>query len=410
MDKILKFKKFFLLGLLTAAVGMFAISCTEAEDVTEEDGYTIRINNGTMTWNGSSLSSGSILYENDAVLILSATPPSGKVFDQWTANPSSANSKFANRNNSSTTFTMPDYDVTITATFKDGEPDGYTISVNGGTMEWWEDPVGDPNATETSPLQNGDLLYQDDVVIILSATAPAGQVFDKWNVTPSSAENRFDDRYDERTTFRMPAANVTITATFKALPLYEDGISKVRFTWEAAEAANITHISVDSADVAWWYDDVFGDPANVPEDFSDVPLYDGNPSLPSIKAPYTASNANKGKYFTTDAGNFTAVCGTEDEFGLAEIVANYTITVDPATSSADGADKYFEIAFDVGAFLDGEDDLGWFDDEYDNPNTDPRLEKKKGPKFGIKKVKTEKVKKSGVTFDVTYYVIRRPKN
>ena len=184
-----------------------------------------------------------------------------------------------------------------------------------------------------------------------------------------------------------------------------EGDSYVRFTWEAAERNNITHISVSEEDVDWWYDDVYYDFTNDREDFSAIPRYYGNPSVPSIAKPYDNTNRNKGKYFLTDAGSYTAVCGAQDSYGLAEIVANYTITVD----NTNGESRYFEIAFNVGDFLDGVDDLGWDRyGPYDNEDTDPWLYKKIGPKYGIKKVAQKQYKQSGATLDVTYYVIRRP--
>jgi hypothetical protein len=290
-------------------------------------------------------------------------------------------------------------------------PTAYTVSIVDGEMTLWEDPENDPYGEDNEPLSDKDLLvYEDDVVIILSAKPEEGQVFVRWDVTPASAAGRFNDRTDPRTTFQMPAANVTITAVFEEVYIPVDGVAEVRFTWEAAAVDNITHISVNEEDVEWWYEDVFGDTTNVLEDFTDMPLYDGNPRVPSIAAPFDGDNINKGRYFPTDAGSFTAVCGAKDEYGYADIVANYTITINPATATADGKDLYFEIAFDVLTFLDeGTNDNAWFQEETEDPTQDPRLEKKKAPKFGVTRVATKQYKKPGATVDVTYYVIRRPK-
>jgi hypothetical protein len=187
-----------------------------------------------------------------------------------------------------------------------------------------------------------------------------------------------------------------------------EGDSYVRFTWEAAENSNITHISASVEDMEWWYSEIYADLGNSDADFTATPLKDGNPSVTgSIFEFGSKSNyhPNKGRYWMTDAGSFTAVCGVEDNYGLAEIVANYKITVD----DINGEDQYFEIAFDVGTFLsdDGTDDNAWFIGKYDNPNDGPMLSKI-GPKVGIKKVAQKQYKKSGATMDVTYYVIRRP--
>jgi hypothetical protein len=183
-----------------------------------------------------------------------------------------------------------------------------------------------------------------------------------------------------------------------------DGDAYVRFTWEASENRFITHISASLEDMDWWYDEVYADLANQDADFSDVPLYGGNPRVGSLFNFGTSNHPNKGRYWRTSPGWFTAVCGVEDNFGLAEIVANYRITVNPGTSDGDGADKFFEIAFDVGAFLDGEDELGWFWDDFDNRNTVEMLRKPRLTKVGAKQI----VQADG-TMDVEYFVIRRPK-
>jgi len=179
-----------------------------------------------------------------------------------------------------------------------------------------------------------------------------------------------------------------------------EGEAQVRFTWEHSERQNITHISASYYDMDWWYEEVYKDLANADEDFSEIPLYKGSPMLPDgLLTPQNRNNnPNKGKYFDIAAGRYTAVCGVEDEFGLAEIVANYQIKYSDY-------DKWYEIAFDVGAFLDGDDDLGWFGDEYDNPRTQERLRKPTVRKAGVKKIE-----QNGATIDVEFYVIRRPKN
>ena len=291
----------------------------------------------------------------------------------------------------------------------DPEPEGYTISINYGTMEWWED-VSDPGAT--SPLNNGDILYKDDVVIILSATPGPGEEFDRWTVSPIDYASNFNDRFDERTTFRMPAADVEITATFKDKFIPVDGVAEVRFTWEAAVNEKITHISASVEDMEWWYEDIYADLANSDADFTAIPLNDGNPGVTEKIFEYGSPNhPNKGRYWSTEPGEFTATCGIEDEFGLAEIVANYTVTINPATATADGKDLYFEIAFDVGTFLSepGMEEFAWFQEETEDPNAPARLEKKKVYKVGVTRVATKQYKKPGATVDVTYYVIRRPK-
>ena len=388
----------------------------KTSDIEEPEGFTISVEGGTM-WleeDNSLLNNGDILFEDDVVIILSAdSSEEGRDFDYWDVEPKFARIFFDNRFDPNTKFTMPDYDVEITAYFTDIDEEGYTISIVGGTMTWWEDPVNDPLGEENEPLSDNDLIaYKNDIIIILSATAPEGQVFSRWDVEPASAVDRLLDRYEANTTFSAPASDVTITAVFDIPPV--DGTAQVRFTWEAAENEKITHISASVEDMEWWYSDVYADLENSDADFTAIPLKDGNPGVTEKIFEFgKETHPNKARYWDTDAGEFTATCGVEDEFGLAEIVANYTITIDPATTKpfTDGKDLYFEIAFDVGTFLSepGMDSLAWFDDVTDDPTKGPRLEKKKAYKIGVTRVATRQYKKPGATVDVTYYVIRRPK-
>ena len=284
------------------------------------------------------------------------------------------------------------------------DPIAYKATIVGGTMSFIDDDGAVVPVT-------GDfgMFYVNDVIVILAADpAPAGKVFSHWSGSHSSVV--FYDKDSSYTTFRMPARDVTITAVFvdDVEDIFWDGLASVRFTWEQVENDNITHISAGYDEMEWWYEEIYEDLTNADADFSDIPLHKGIPQLPAIFNFGSSNHPNKGKYFDVDAGSYTAVCGVEDEFGLAEIVANYKITINEATATADGADKFFEIAFDVGAFLEGVDDLGWFGDEYDSDDTDPRLEKRKGGKKF--KTITKKFEKPGATMDVTFYVIRRPKN
>jgi hypothetical protein len=280
---------------------------------------------------------------------------------------------------------------------------GYSITLTGGTMILKEDGSNIPSGAE--------LIYEnDDVIIELSATPEPGERFAGWEVSPSTYASRFTDATADTTEFTMPAANVTIIAVFEPIPV--DGVAEVRFTWEAAENEKITHVSASVEDMEWWYDEVYADLENSDADFTDEPFNFGNPGVTEKIFEYGSDDhPNKGKYWSTEAGEFTAVCGVEDEYGLAEIVANYTIRTNPATATTDGKDLYFEIAFDVGTFLSEPDmdEFAWFQDETEDPTKGPRLEKKKVYKVGITRVATRQYKKPGATVDVTYYVIRRPK-
>ena len=154
---------------------------------------TIHYNAYTLTVNYGSGSGG--YSAGDTVTIVANTAPAGKVFDKWTSDNSDV--KFASATSTSTTFTMPAANVTVTATYKDiSVPDpskDYTLTVKNGT--------------------GGGKYNAEDTVSITANTAPAGKVFDKW--TSDNSDVNFASATSASTIFIMPATDVTVTANYK---------------------------------------------------------------------------------------------------------------------------------------------------------------------------------------------------
>jgi hypothetical protein len=126
-------------------------------------------------------------YENGSVVPIAAgVAPEGKEFDAWTgdiltvANPSSA----------STTITIPDHSLTVTATYKSLPGQEYSLVVNSGTGD------GDYEA--------------GSVVTIVADTAQDGQVFDTWTGDVANVANTAS----ATTTITIEAA-ATVTATYQ---------------------------------------------------------------------------------------------------------------------------------------------------------------------------------------------------
>jgi hypothetical protein len=137
--------------------------------------YTLTVNSG----------SGDGDYSQGAQAPISAdAPPSGKVFDQWTGDTAAV----ANVHSATTTVTMPAANVTVTATYTDAQL--YTLTVNSGT--------GD-----------GDYAEGEQVQIVADAP-PGGLVFDRWTGDTAGVTNV----RSSTTNVTMPAANVTVTATY----------------------------------------------------------------------------------------------------------------------------------------------------------------------------------------------------
>ena len=76
--------------------------------------FTLTVNDGT----------GSGQYAENDTASISATVPAGQVFDVWTGD----TQYIADTSAASTTVTMPAQDITVTATFKAGQPSTYSIS------------------------------------------------------------------------------------------------------------------------------------------------------------------------------------------------------------------------------------------------------------------------------------------
>ncbi len=75
--------------------------------------YTVTVNNGTFSGTGK-------YVKGETVEIKADAPESGKVFDKWT---SEDGVDFDNENSASTTFTMPERNVTVTASYRDRKGD-----------------------------------------------------------------------------------------------------------------------------------------------------------------------------------------------------------------------------------------------------------------------------------------------
>jgi hypothetical protein len=120
-------------------------------------------------------------YAAGATATITANPPpSGKVFAGWTG------ATVTNPNSTTTTLTMPAANATVTATYKAAS---YTLTVVSGT--------------------GGGSFAAGATATITANPPPSGQVFAGW--TGATVENP----NSTTTTLTMPAANTTVSATYK---------------------------------------------------------------------------------------------------------------------------------------------------------------------------------------------------
>ena len=150
--------------------------------------YNVNVEKGTATPNKPA--------QGVKVTITANEPEIGYKFDRWTTD--SSDVSFLNATSQETTFTMPNHDVTVTATYVKAT---YNISVTDCVAKKGEDTVG--------------YAYYGDVIKVTANTAPTGKVFDTWVVTGLDTTGM--DLTNPEITFNMPASNVTFKATYRNL-------------------------------------------------------------------------------------------------------------------------------------------------------------------------------------------------
>ncbi|MCC8102396.1 MAG: hypothetical protein LIP11_09140 [Clostridiales bacterium] len=227
--------------------------------------HTVTVVSGTT---GSGATTGTFEY-GSTVSIAAEEAPDGMEFDHWSST-GSAEVTFANDTSATTTFTMPDGDVEVTAVYV-SLPNTYTVKVSNGLLDgsytehsyeegtqvtvtanasasgeefsgWTVNDgaydLGD-NATSSTvtvtvtedltfvanytgvtysvTLTNGTADYTENVagvVITITAAEPAaGYAFDYWTVDTQNVT--LTDASASTTTFTMPSADVALTAVYK---------------------------------------------------------------------------------------------------------------------------------------------------------------------------------------------------
>jgi hypothetical protein len=137
--------------------------------------YALTVENGS--GNGDYL-------ENETITIEANPAPENQQFNRWTGDTSNVENTAA----ATTTVTMPDSNITVSATYK--ELPTYTLTVENGS--------------------GGGDYYENDTVTIEADPAPEGKEFDRW----SGDTSHIKDTAAVSTILIMPDSNVTVTATY----------------------------------------------------------------------------------------------------------------------------------------------------------------------------------------------------
>jgi len=137
-------------------------------------------------------------YEAEQTITIEADlPDEGMIFDEWTENTGSV----ANVSNPTTTVTMPEGNVTVSAAYKEKPEEKFVLTVNNGSGSG-EYEVG----------------YQ---VGIAADPAPEGRIFKNWTGDVDTIANVSNPN----TRLRMPENDASITAVFEDEPQEEFTLS-----------------------------------------------------------------------------------------------------------------------------------------------------------------------------------------
>ena len=150
--------------------------------------YTVTVKDGTANYEKCVSGAGVTLTADKA--------PAGYEFDYWSVD--TQNASLADAYSASTTFTMPTSDVTVSAHYKQIS---YTVSVENGSADQQSYHAGDQ--------------------VTIKSNYPAnGREFSKWESVSGNVS--FADGSRWKTTFTMPAGNVSVRATYKDGPSTND--------------------------------------------------------------------------------------------------------------------------------------------------------------------------------------------
>ncbi len=152
---------------------------------------------------------------------LVATPADGYRFIEWEATAG----QFDDAEKAETTFTMPDEDATVTASF--AEAYELTLAV---------DPAGGGTAIDVT----GDSPYAEGTVVDIRAEAEQGYGFVNWTSDP---EGIIDDEEDAETFLTMPAEDMIVTASFAEV---DDEVYELTMAVDPAGGGTAIDVTGDS--------------------------------------------------------------------------------------------------------------------------------------------------------------------
>ena len=150
--------------------------------------YKVTVVGGTAQVDADAEPTSEVFATYECPISIFATAPTGQRFVRWT---SADGVVFEDETSAETSFTMPAKNVTVTAVFEDID---YTVTVTDGT------------ADKTTA-------HYGDSVTITAYAAPAGQTFDRWEITGIDTASL--DLTQAELTFTVGTADIAAKATYK---------------------------------------------------------------------------------------------------------------------------------------------------------------------------------------------------
>ena len=142
--------------------------------------------------------SGTSTVDEGTATAITATPPSGYVFVNWTVTTGSGNASIADAGSASTTVTLTGGDATVTANF---------VATRQLTLQ--TDATAGASVTP-----NGSTTVNDGAATSISATAPAGFSFVNWTVTSGAGNATIANASSASTTVTLSGGDATLQANF----------------------------------------------------------------------------------------------------------------------------------------------------------------------------------------------------
>ncbi len=250
-------------------------------------------------------------HRTDDIVTITVTKPAGKALSKWVF----FNIIIPDEKKETITFEMPDCDVRLVAVFEDIEDTEYRVTVTNGTasaatakyqqevtvtanepdddeyFDKWEVtgldttgmdltkteikfnmPAGNVTFTATylrvtkygivvvDGTKDKEVAKAGETVAITANPAPAGKVFDKWTCETAGVTIEFESATSPKTTFVMPACEITIQAHFRdveAAPSIEIKVSggTGAGTYKQGDSVTVTAEDKEGKEFKGWQDE-----------------------------------------------------------------------------------------------------------------------------------------------------------